>query len=330
MGKEIRCACCGHAIEESFPICSYCGFFHIVSLGSIPEDKKEYTIHRKTQIRRITEIGIRSYSYEWNAKEETYQLSESCFVKMADGIKCDGQIHWFPTEFGQSLQEDTPISIHIFYKVDGTQHGIRCALPHVNTEPFWKIGLEIDSTLNLVVYLGNSNTYSVSHPINILATSEHRVVPIPGSDSLYIGDYDGAARHGIGEILHSDGSSQMGVWINGVLDDKMTALLKDPHLPKDVDDMFWECFGDADLPTQEKMSYIKFLNDDVSVRVGRRIGQFLPPALLDEFDAIKDDSSAQEWLKSHFPQYREEVLTEIRLYIEELIRKGIAFQVQSE
>ena len=92
------------------------------------------------------------------------------------------------------------------------------------------------------------------------------------------------------------------------------------------DDKFLQDMGLSAMPEDKKQEFLKYIEEELEVRIGERISKGLTPAQLNEFDAITSQAEATRWLDKNRPDYREivtrtieELKSEIRANREKLI-----------
>jgi hypothetical protein len=75
------------------------------------------------------------------------------------------------------------------------------------------------------------------------------------------------------------------------------------------------------LPIEEANLLLRHVYETLELRVGVRLASYMSVSQLDEFEAFYeagDDQQALNWLKMHFPNYRDVVYEEFRLLRAEL------------
>ena len=92
------------------------------------------------------------------------------------------------------------------------------------------------------------------------------------------------------------------------------------------DDNFLQEMGLSAMPEDKKQAFLDYIQEELEIRIGKRISKGLTEAQLNEFDAITDPSEAAKWLEKNRPDYREivnrtieEMKSEIRLNRDKLI-----------
>ncbi|MBR3386085.1 hypothetical protein IKG68_00730 [Candidatus Saccharibacteria bacterium] len=71
------------------------------------------------------------------------------------------------------------------------------------------------------------------------------------------------------------------------------------------DDNFLQEMGLTAMPEEEKQAFLKYVEEELEVRIGQRISRGLTEAQLNEFDQITDPTAAAKWLEKNRPDYRE-------------------------
>lgn len=71
------------------------------------------------------------------------------------------------------------------------------------------------------------------------------------------------------------------------------------------DDKFLQEMGLSAMPEEEKQKFLKYIQEELEVRIGERISKGLTETQLNEFDKITDQAEAAKWLEINRPDYRE-------------------------
>lgn len=79
-------------------------------------------------------------------------------------------------------------------------------------------------------------------------------------------------------------------------------------------------FGIAFSDPDEAQVFSKFVQEEIEVRVGRKIAEGLPESKLREFDSISDPKEANNWLERNRPDYREIVEIQNKYLAWDLLR----------
>ena len=72
-----------------------------------------------------------------------------------------------------------------------------------------------------------------------------------------------------------------------------------------LDDKFLQEMGLSEMPDGRKQTFLAYIQEELEVRIGKRISQGLTPAQLSEFDMIEDPTEAVNWLEKNRPDYHE-------------------------
>lgn len=59
------------------------------------------------------------------------------------------------------------------------------------------------------------------------------------------------------------------------------------------------------MPEDQKQAFLKYVQEELEVRIGERISKGLTEVQLNEFDLITDQAEATKWLEKNRPDYRE-------------------------
>lgn len=71
------------------------------------------------------------------------------------------------------------------------------------------------------------------------------------------------------------------------------------------DDNFLQEMGLSAMPEDQKQAFLKYVQEELEVRIGERISKGLTEVQLNEFDLITDQAEATKWLERNRPDYRE-------------------------
>lgn len=156
-----KCQCCGAELNGSK--CAYCGFREIIDMDESGTELLRTIVssHKKRVIEGITDISVVSYLYEWNAKRAALEKKKREVIKLADGTDCYLNDYWAKQDFGQMPAEKV-IRLEISYYVNGNEKQLTVTLPSVSCDDFWKLGLHIDETLRLQIFLGTKKNHTSS------------------------------------------------------------------------------------------------------------------------------------------------------------------------
>lgn len=92
------------------------------------------------------------------------------------------------------------------------------------------------------------------------------------------------------------------------------------------DEQFLQDMGLSAMPEDQKQEFLNYIQEELEIRIGKRIARGLTEVQLNEFDLITDQDEAIKWLEINRPDYREivsrtieEMKNEIRANRSELI-----------
>ena len=87
----------------------------------------------------------------------------------------------------------------------------------------------------------------------------------------------------------------------------------------EFDEKFLQEMGLGSMPEEEKQNFLRYLQEELEVRIGEQISKGLTETQLNEFDMLTDQAAATKWLETYCPDYRdivnrtiEEMKAEIR------------------
>lgn len=72
-----------------------------------------------------------------------------------------------------------------------------------------------------------------------------------------------------------------------------------------LDEQFLQEMGLGDMPADEKVKFLDYLNERLATKIGERIAERLSQEQLDQFDQINDQAEASRWLGENCPEYHE-------------------------
>ena len=84
------------------------------------------------------------------------------------------------------------------------------------------------------------------------------------------------------------------------------------------DDNFLQEMGLSAMPEEQKQEFLDYIQEELEVRIGKRISKGLTEIQLSEFDSITDQAEAAKWLEKNRPDYREIVTRTINEMKEEI------------
>lgn len=76
----------------------------------------------------------------------------------------------------------------------------------------------------------------------------------------------------------------------------------------EIDDNFLKEVGLSVMPEEQKKAFLDYVEEELEVRVGRKISEGMSDEEMLEFEAMSDDGSVLAWLEKNRPNYREIVL----------------------
>ncbi|MBR3270251.1 hypothetical protein IKG07_03330 [Candidatus Saccharibacteria bacterium] len=68
---------------------------------------------------------------------------------------------------------------------------------------------------------------------------------------------------------------------------------------------FLQEMGLSAMPADKKQEFLKYVQEELEVRIGDRISRGLTDAQLKEFDSLLGTPEAAKWLEKNRPDYRE-------------------------
>ena len=71
------------------------------------------------------------------------------------------------------------------------------------------------------------------------------------------------------------------------------------------DENFLQQMGLSSMPADKKQDFLKYIQDELEVRIGRRISEGLSEEQLQEFDSLTETADIAAWLEKNRPDYHE-------------------------
>ena len=88
-----------------------------------------------------------------------------------------------------------------------------------------------------------------------------------------------------------------------------------------LDDSFLKEVGLVALPENQKEAFLEYVEEEVEVRIGKRISEGVSEEKMREFENTTSDEEALAWLEENRPDFRE-VVDEVVEGIKEEIRNN--------
>ena len=73
----------------------------------------------------------------------------------------------------------------------------------------------------------------------------------------------------------------------------------------EFNEQFLQEMGLSSMPEEQKQKFLDYVQEELEIRIGRRISKGLTEVQLNEFDMIKDQAEATNCLEKNRPDYRE-------------------------
>ena len=71
------------------------------------------------------------------------------------------------------------------------------------------------------------------------------------------------------------------------------------------DEQFLQEMGLSAMPADKKQEFLKYIQEELEVRIGERISKGLTDEQLKEFDSLTEAKDIADWLEKNRPDYRE-------------------------
>ena len=165
---ESVCPCCGTMFLSRQ--CDYCNFTpNKADTGA--ETLQKARQHSTAVVANLTRFSIPAYRYAWSPENSRLQLQRVDTVELGDARDFFQRIVWADMNFGQLRSgSGTDMGIDITYFYKGMQRKVSCRIPTVRGDDFWRLGISLDASLHLKVYLGSGKNYIESAPIPLALT----------------------------------------------------------------------------------------------------------------------------------------------------------------
>lgn len=160
------CQCCG--MERTGSRCGYCGFREVIDIdGSSTELINSLAeVHRAKLAESITDISVMVYEYSWNQTSLGLEQQRIISRRLTDGKNCYPQMVWGKVKLGQQ-EPGQQFPLQLSYRINGTTKELQIPMTPVRCKDFWKLGIQIDRTLHLRIFLGTEDRYAISEPVPI-------------------------------------------------------------------------------------------------------------------------------------------------------------------
>lgn len=155
---EKKCQCCGQTVSGTH--CGYCGFDEVIGLGDSGAQSVSTLIrdHRQKLLNSVKALSVTAYELEWKDSRPVYQKKEQTIAK---GIECYPDGMWSQKTFGQFCSGED-LSLKLSCRIGGKKKQLSCKIPSKPSGDFWRIGLRIDDSLRLKVFLGTPESHTQS------------------------------------------------------------------------------------------------------------------------------------------------------------------------
>lgn len=158
--KVSCCPCCGGLVSGTN--CSYCGFAAVKA----PAWQYQEATHRHNIVAALTDFSIVAYRYAWVPQRSRLELQEEEILSLGDARDFYGNIVWADKEFGQLRNgRGTELSFDITYHYKNQKKVLTCKIPTVKSDKFWHLGISLDKSLHLKIYLGAGKNFIESAPV---------------------------------------------------------------------------------------------------------------------------------------------------------------------
>lgn len=153
-------------MEKTGSRCGYCGFREIIDMDDSSTEliSNLAEAHREKLSGSLTDISVMVYEYSWDQTALGLEKQRKVLRKLVDGKAGYPQMVWGDIKLGQQ-EPGQPIPLQLSYQVNGRTKELQTSVTPVQCRDFWKLGVQIDRTLHLKVFLGTEEQYAVSERI---------------------------------------------------------------------------------------------------------------------------------------------------------------------
>lgn len=158
------CKCCGSTVTGNS--CGYCGFTALPGQPPSGSLLQSAAIYADRLVKSLTNFSIVAYRYAWEPQRSRLELQAEEIVPLGNATAFFPNIFWASKEFGQLRNgTGTEITFDLTYHYNGRKKVIPCTIPTVKCDNFWRVGIALDKSLHIKLYLGSGSNFIESAPI---------------------------------------------------------------------------------------------------------------------------------------------------------------------
>lgn len=160
------CVCCGSTVTGNN--CGYCNFISVKD----PAQRSSAVVlqlaakHADAIVASLTGFSIVAYRYAWVPEHSRLEWQGEEIVPLGNARDFFPNIVWANKEFGQLRNgTGTELIFDISYQYKDKKKVLHCTIPTVKCDNFWRLGISLDKSLRLKLYLGSGKKFVESAPI---------------------------------------------------------------------------------------------------------------------------------------------------------------------
>ena len=145
---DCTCPCCGGTTSDGR--CLYCGF-EISEQIPKEELQRQAMQHALSIIEELTSFSIAAYRYEWVPERSRLEKTSPKIVRLGNARDFFNNTFWATDKFAQLRDGNgTELNLSITYKYKGKRKILKCAIPTVKCDDFWRICISLDMHMKRV------------------------------------------------------------------------------------------------------------------------------------------------------------------------------------
>lgn len=157
------CPCCGSAMINNH--CIYCSF-EPKDLSSPEAISRQSVQHALEFVGNLADFSVSAFRYVWVPERSRLEKRSAELVHFGSANDFFNKTKWAKEKFAQVCNgEGTELNLNMNYKYKGKIKSIKVAIPTVKSDDFWHIGVSLDTSLHLKVFLGSHSKIVTSGAI---------------------------------------------------------------------------------------------------------------------------------------------------------------------
>lgn len=141
-------------------VCGYCGYRNALLFE--PEEGEEERLlseHRKKVLGRITDLSVRTYTYEWDG-DRLNNIGSSELRLGKDGIALYGHTEFFNAVFHQTGEFSQPFYLSCIGESGDVRQTVELSFPPSDAVGSVRLAVTINKTLHLEAFLFDTSGFS--------------------------------------------------------------------------------------------------------------------------------------------------------------------------